>query len=234
MSDDLPALQATLGFDAPRGLYGGVLGSTAKLADAQSTGVQAIAYAGCARATASDWNWDAGGQFSAFGGSHEHDYGELYAGLSWRRETAHLHWSPRYFGLDRATLYTDLDASRVAWPGVELAVHLGVLWPLTRPPGEYRASGHPVLDVRLAVGEGDGRHRRAALVDGPVRERHRLRPGRTGAPECDRCERRTRRSDVRRDGVAPRAGERGNRPRIVAAYRAGRHRCPPPATSRRA
>src|SRR5206468_270616 len=77
LTDRMPAAQAGVTYDDPKGWYAGAFGSTVRLKPpgGPSSYFQAIAYAGYAKRLASGISVEAGGDYSAFAGSDELSYG---------------------------------------------------------------------------------------------------------------------------------------------------------------
>ncbi len=151
LSGQKPALQVSVGYDDPRGWYGGLFGSTVQLADESSTTGQAIGFAGVTTPLAGGFNWDLGADFSAFSRGHDYDYAEVYAGIGSASLSARVHYSPDYFGASRSSWYGELDANHALGNGLVIAGHLGILVPNGSgyaAPGSVR---NP-LDAQLSVG----------------------------------------------------------------------------------
>ena len=58
-------------------------------------------------------------------------YQEYYVGIITKQLAAHIHYSPRYFGLRVATLYGDVDGAIPLNEKWRLTAHLGVMWQLS-------------------------------------------------------------------------------------------------------
>jgi uncharacterized protein (TIGR02001 family) len=136
LSDERPALSASVTYDHASGLYGELTGIAAS-AGGDSLGYQV--YAGYARRLASGASWDVGVTHTDVGGYGEARYRvrytEGYAGLSLRNWSARLYYSPDYLGEGVQTLYADLQATAAPRPNLRLFVHGGLLTPLRA--GQY-------------------------------------------------------------------------------------------------
>ena len=152
LSRQNPAIQASIGFDAPNGWYAGVFGSSVELAGTGTRGVQAVPYIGVAAPVAGDLHWEAGADYSIFSSAHAYDYGELYAGITIRKLNVRVHYSPEYFGRAHASLYGEMNATQPLQDGVALLAHVGVLAPLSSAPDPYTETVHNPVDVRAGVG----------------------------------------------------------------------------------
>jgi uncharacterized protein (TIGR02001 family) len=131
LSDERPALSASVTYDHPSGLYGELTGVAAASHD-DSLGYQV--YAGYARRLASGASWDVGVTHTDVGGygvaKYRVRYTEGYAGLSFRNWSARLYYSPDYLGEGVRTLYANVDASMSPRPNLRLFAHAGLLAPL--------------------------------------------------------------------------------------------------------
>ena len=152
LSRENPAIQASVGFDTPSGWYAGVFGSTIELAATGTRGVQAVPYVGVAVPAAGDLHWEAGADYSLFSSAHAYDYGEIYAGITVRKLNVRVRYSPQYFGVGRASLYAEMNATQPLRDGVALLAHVGVLAPLSGAPDPYPATVRNPVDVRAGVG----------------------------------------------------------------------------------
>jgi uncharacterized protein (TIGR02001 family) len=118
-----PAPQLRIGQDTEGGWYAGAFLSPVTL-DGRDQG-QMIAYAGRAQRLSSTLSWDAGLTRSVFTRNGWYDYSEIYAGLVIDRASAHLFYSPGYYGAGRSA-YLDLGD---AWPlgdRLRLIAHAGL------------------------------------------------------------------------------------------------------------
>src|SRR5258705_6522191 len=84
LSNRMPAAQAGLTYDDPMGWYAGGFGSTVRLKPpgGPSSYFQAITYAGYALRLPSGMSVEAGGDYSAFAGSDDLNYGEFFVGAA--------------------------------------------------------------------------------------------------------------------------------------------------------
>ncbi len=127
LSDRRPAAQVGLTYDDPKGWYAGGFGSTVRLKPpgGPSSYFQAIAYAGYALRLASGMSVEAGGDYSAFAGSDDLNYGELFVGAATDSLNARIYYSPRYFGESSDATYGEISATQPLIDRVRLHVHAG-------------------------------------------------------------------------------------------------------------
>ncbi len=144
LSDHRADLRLNLSYDGPPILGGntGYAGLSLITADGPSG---YVAYAGLVSKQRDGRSWEAGLTHLHFQDRDTYDYSEVYAGLITDNFSARLSYSPRYFGRDMSTLYTDLSAGRRLSPHVRVFAHAGALTPLT---GRYR---HERYDLRAGL-----------------------------------------------------------------------------------
>ena len=123
LSDGDPALQASVGYDAQGGLYGGLFASSVRYAG--DTGAQFVPYVGFARRDAKGRSWDVGVRWSHFTIDDAFDYGEVHAGVTLRRVALRLHYAPDYVG-QVSNLYAEADGSVRLGERARALWHVGV------------------------------------------------------------------------------------------------------------
>ena len=128
-SDRKPAAQAGLTYDDASGWYVGALGSTVRLdpPGGASSKFQVIGYAGYAVRLASGVSLEVGGDYAAFSGATDLNYGEVFIGAATENLTARIHYSPRYFGTSSDSIYGEINATHPLTDTLRLHVHLGFL-----------------------------------------------------------------------------------------------------------
>jgi uncharacterized protein (TIGR02001 family) len=128
-SDRDPAVQAGLAYDDPQGWFVGGFGSTVRLAPPGGTtaNLQAIVYAGYAVRLPSGISVEAGGDYAAFVGANDLNYGEVFVGGTMENLGARIYFSPRYFGQSSNAIYGELNASQPLIDRVSLHAHAGLL-----------------------------------------------------------------------------------------------------------
>jgi uncharacterized protein (TIGR02001 family) len=128
-SDRWPAAQAGLAYDDAGGLYAGAFGSTVRLdpRGPAASSFQAIAYGGYAARLASGVSLEAGGDYSAFSGANDFNYGEIFVGAAAENLSARIHYSPRYFGTSSKGVYGEINAAHPLLDAARLHVHVGLL-----------------------------------------------------------------------------------------------------------
>jgi len=129
LSDRKPAAQAGFNYDDSTGWYAGALGSTVLIAPPHGPAsyFQAIAYAGYAKRLPGGVSVEAGGDYSAFAGESDINYGEVYVGAATDSLGARIYYSPRYFGQSSNSVYGEIDATQPLIDRVRLRVHVGFL-----------------------------------------------------------------------------------------------------------
>ena len=154
LSDQKPAAQLGLTHDDPLGWYAGAFGSTVRLAPPAGPSFQATIFAGFASRLASGISLDAGGDYSAFTGAADDNYGEVYLGVATENVSARIYYSPDYFGQHANAVYGEINAVQPLFDRVSILLHLGFL--STRAyspysPYDSRSSQH-VVDGRIGFG----------------------------------------------------------------------------------
>jgi len=152
LSDKLPAGQFGITYDAPGGPYVGVFGSTVRLAPPVGANFQFIGFAGYAARITSAASLEFGGDYAAFTGSSEDNYGEIFVGAAIDRVNARVYYSPRYFG--SGAWYGELNGTQPLVPRVGLTAHVGIVrasYPVYHGPYFYGSSAKNVVDGRIGV-----------------------------------------------------------------------------------
>ncbi|WP_158543477.1 TorF family putative porin [Dyella solisilvae] len=126
LSDDKPAAQASINFDAlSSGWYAGGMLSSARVE--QKDVAQLLGYGGYAQRLGADFSWEAGLTYSRFTGHDAYPYAEAYGGLAWKRLVARLYYTPDYFNSGVPAWYLDLDGSQPLSTHWYLFGHVGWL-----------------------------------------------------------------------------------------------------------
>ncbi len=129
-SDRRPAAQAGVTYDDASGWYAGAFGSTVRLDPPPgwaTSRFQAIAYGGYAFRVGSGISVEAGGDYSAFAGVSDFNYGEVFIGASADNLSGRIHYSPRYFGTSSNAFYGEVNAAHPLVDAVRLNLHVGFL-----------------------------------------------------------------------------------------------------------
>lgn len=155
-SGRMPAAQAGLTYDDPKGWYAGAFGSTVRLAPpgGSSANFQTIIYAGYATRLPSGISVEAGGDYSAFAGSNDLNYGEVFVGGSIENFNARIYFSPRYFGQSSNAFYGEINATQPLIDRVRLHLHAGFLRSRYDSPYAPRYGVAPtqnVVDARIGL-----------------------------------------------------------------------------------
>lgn len=126
LSAEQPSASLSANFDFASGLYGGVSIARARV---RLSGVrsQLVTYAGYARSLGGKLTLDAGVADTRYGGGSWYNHQEVYAGVSAERVAARMSVSPRYFGVRRRSVYTEIDGSYPLGDSVDLFAHAGLL-----------------------------------------------------------------------------------------------------------
>ena len=135
LSDGRPAMSLDLSYDHSSGAY---VGASGMIEEAPQAGVRFLGdveYAGFAARSGGGPAWDIGVSHSEFEtysyGDYRVGYTELYAGVTSGRLSAHLYYSPDYFGEGMRTLYAELNGAVAPATDWRLFGHLGALTPLS-------------------------------------------------------------------------------------------------------
>ena len=131
VSDNQPVAGLDLSYDATSGVYAGIAGDLVATAH---NGVQPLTlreYAGWARRLDNGPTIDLGlthaNYTEYYGPRRAAHYSEIYAGVSVRRVTGRLSYSPSYFGREVRTLYGEVDSAVQPARNWRLSAHAGVL-----------------------------------------------------------------------------------------------------------
>ena len=152
-TDGRAGLRLTATYDHPSGVYAGLsaLGSATGHDGVQVLGYQAnLGYAG---RTARGASWDVG--VSNFDvtthtyNRYRNQYAEAYAGFSSRNVSAHVYYSPNYFGGRVDTVYVDLSGTLRPSETWSLIGHVGSFTLLNPLPGF--AGRKTRYDLKLGV-----------------------------------------------------------------------------------
>jgi uncharacterized protein (TIGR02001 family) len=156
LSDRKPAAQVGGTYDDPAGWYVGAFGSTVRIAPPAGINVQVIGFAGYARRLSSSFSVEAGGDYTAFTGSSENNYGEFFLGGAMDNLSARVYYSPRYFGLSSNAWYAELNLAQPLFDRVRLTAHVGFLrtnYPATYGNHVYYGEGEQhIVDGRIGLG----------------------------------------------------------------------------------
>ncbi len=128
---DGPALEASLSYDHPAGLFAGVFASNV---DVRESGLGVQAYAGYAQRWGDARAWDAGVVGYVYPPSERgtrYNFAEAFAGVTLERFSLRLYVSNDYYGSGNPSIYTEGGAGLELTGWLTLGVHVGVLavWP---------------------------------------------------------------------------------------------------------
>lgn len=151
LSDEHPAVQASIAYDHADGWYAGAFVSSVRIGPDYDTQGQLVPYAGYARRLRGGLSWDVGVQYALFTGNVDYDYPEFHIGLTSTHLSARLYYAPRYFGVSAPVLYAEIDGAYPVSGQVRLLGHAG--WLHRGSDGdldEYLESHR--FDVRIGMG----------------------------------------------------------------------------------
>ncbi len=144
LTDGKPALSLNISYDHDSGFYAGASAFGASGGRRNSVRIGATEYLGYVARVSPQTAWDLGvthSEFKTNAATHaSFGYTEIYAGLIKDHVSAHIHYSPDYFGQGAGTVYVDLDGAFRPARTWRLFGHVGVLTPLggSEGPGGYR------------------------------------------------------------------------------------------------
>ncbi len=145
-----PALQVSVAYDDPSGMYAGLFASNVEFAISPHRELQAEPYVGYARRFGSGISAEIGAAYAAFTGPGGYDYADLYVGIAGDQVSARLYYAPRYFGRDSGALYAEINGAQPLSDRLRLVAHVGILF----NRGQYFPYGptdRRVIDGRLGV-----------------------------------------------------------------------------------
>lgn len=126
LSDGQAAPHLHLAYDAQSGGFAGAYLSPVTLYR-YSRGLQGLAYVGFAWRDAAGNSWEAGVLRAGFNRASRYGYGEAFTGMSSRRWSGRLYYSPDYFGRGVRTAYAELDGTLFEQAPWSVFGHLGAL-----------------------------------------------------------------------------------------------------------
>lgn len=145
-----PALQASVAYDDPSGIYGGLFLSNVQFPISPHRQLQAVGYGGYARRLERGSSVEVGATYAAFTGPGSYDYAEAYVGIAAEPLSARVYYAPRYFGRDSGAWYVEINAAQPLTDRLRLLAHVGLL---VNPGSEstYGATDREVVDGRIGV-----------------------------------------------------------------------------------
>lgn len=150
LSDEHPAVQASVAYDHPDGWYAGAFASSIRI-EPSGTQAQLVPYVGYARRLRSGMSWDAGVEYAMFSGNTDYDYPEFHVGLTSSHLSARLYYAPRYFGVSTPVLYGEIDGAYPVSGKVRLLGHAG--WLRRGDAGEFdEYLERHRFDARIGIG----------------------------------------------------------------------------------
>src|SRR5258706_28496 len=115
LSDGHPALSASVSFDQPDGVFGGVTGIAVQTDHSGVQGLGYIGYLGYAHRMNAGGSWEVGvtnSQTSVYlYRRYSANYTEIYAGYSNGDLSAHVFYSPKYIGVEDDTIYAEVNGA---------------------------------------------------------------------------------------------------------------------------
>jgi len=155
LSDDAPALQVGVVYDAADGWYAGASAANVRVPAYAPADAQLVAYFGYARRVRNGLSWEVGAEYAMLLGASGYDYPEFYVGLASDRFSGRLYYAPRYFGDDESVVYAELNGTHRVSERTRLLAHLGWLHRGEERDGGTYAAYAPErnrLDARVGLG----------------------------------------------------------------------------------
>ena len=149
-SDRKPALQGSVAYDHPSGLFAGLFVSTVDFDDDTfQADAQTYLQAGFARRLTVDLSWEIGiARYDYLRASSNWNYGEAFAGVTWRDLNARVHYAPDYINRGARSTYLEVNGTRALNERTALFGHVGY-WSIE--DGSRRAAARSQIDVRVGV-----------------------------------------------------------------------------------
>ncbi len=153
LTDGKPAVSLNISYDQNSGLYAGASVIGVSGAHDSVRMLENLEYIGYVARVSTRTAWDLGVTHSDFKpNSPKHlsfEYTEIYTGVIRDHLSAHVHYSPNYFGQGVSTVYVDLDGAFRPARRWRVFGHVGVLTPINESvsPGSYRER----YDLRAGV-----------------------------------------------------------------------------------
>ena len=151
LTDQQPALLATVNYDHASGLFLGALASNIRI-DSSMEGLRAQIYGGYVRPLGHQSSWDIGIVTYVFprpSWGEAYDYTEAFVGVTLNNIGARLSYSDDYYGFGTHSVYLECNASRQINERVALIGHVGYLSHQSSAP--YYAQGRSQLDFKAGV-----------------------------------------------------------------------------------
>jgi uncharacterized protein (TIGR02001 family) len=133
LSENKPAAQLGVAFDAANGWYAGAFASTVEFAITPDREVQVVPFLGYVWRAADGLSWEAGTDYSFFSGAaRNYNYPEVYVGVASQDLSARVYYSNHYFGQNSGAVYAEANGARAIGDQVlpvplRLLAHVGIL-----------------------------------------------------------------------------------------------------------
>ena len=150
LSRDDPAVQASLAYDDPSGVYLGLFASSVRFGLSSHRELELVPYLGYAWRIAPGLSAEIGAEHAAFSGPGSYDYSEFYVGATLDNLTARLYYAPRYFGRDSAAIYAELNGVHPLSDRVRALAHVGIVFN-RGDEFTYGQTDRSVVDGRLGI-----------------------------------------------------------------------------------
>lgn len=148
-SDGGPAVQASVAYDHPAGLFIGLFASTVEFSGAFRADVETFLQAGVARRMHPELSWELGvGCYAYPGANLDWNYCEAFLGVAWREATARVHYTPNYLNSGARAAYVEVNATHALSERIALVGHVG-FW--HSEDGGRLTTPTSRLDVRVGV-----------------------------------------------------------------------------------
>ena len=127
LSDNKPAVRASINYDAVNNWYAGASTTSAQLGKDEGNELQLLVYLGRAILGRAGYVGDAGIVSSVFSHHRGAGYTELYLGITQQNITGRIAYSPNYFGLHSSSIYAEMNMVYPPDSRFRLLGHFGVL-----------------------------------------------------------------------------------------------------------
>jgi uncharacterized protein (TIGR02001 family) len=151
LSNNDPAVQASINYDDTSGFYAGAFVSTARFAFESTRELQAISFVGYAWRLPSGVSGEVGADYALFTRTHDYDYPEVYTGFASGIWSGRLYYAPRYFGRDYNAIYGEINAAQPLSDRFRIIAHGGVLWSKSGNPYDG-SDDRATFDARIGLG----------------------------------------------------------------------------------
>lgn len=147
-SSESPAAQADVNYDFASGWYTGAFFSTVRFDSYPNLHRQVITYGGYAHRIGPDLSVDVGVSYADLSKGDDFDYLEVHTGVTAGFLNMQLSYAPKYFGLNRAGIYLEMNSGTQLTESVRIFGHAGALYVQPEP---YRNTSGTQFDGRIGL-----------------------------------------------------------------------------------